>query len=544
MYKSNNLDHFGLVSGMCDKLNLVSLVDSLLPSDSPERKVSTGTCVKAMILNGLGFAGQRLYLVPEFFSDKPVEHLFGEGIRAEMFNDDRLGRCLDDLYAFGLTKLFSMIASQACQVLGLSSSPQFYHCDSTSFHVDGEYNSDTYQEGDACIHITHGYSRDHRPDLHQVCLNMIVENSAGIPLFMEALSGNSSDRKSLAQSIEKFTRALHTPPSPLCWVADSALYSAENIQNLSTMTLWLTRVPETIEEVKDLKKKAVVEHMLRFEEEQLSDYRYQAVESTYGDVQQEWLLIFSQKAYEREAKALSTSFAQSSFQESKDLEKLCKKTFSCRQDAQNALEEFKNKCKYICLTNTQIEVLEGYAKKGKPKEKEPKIIKGYQIKAQCTCQIEQYEQNKKGLGFFVLASNDIEARLSPGQKLLGYKDQNKVEKGFRFLKDPSFHAATIFVKKPERVEAVLMIMALSLLVYAALERERRNALQARNETLPNQKKKGVKNPTMKWVFVLFRGIHCLYCDDRKMPILLNVKEIHLNIIGYFSGDISKYYQIE
>ena len=72
---------------------------------------------------------------------------------------------------------------------------------------------------------------------------------------------------------------------------------------------------------------------------------------------------------------------------------------------------------------------------------------------------------KKKLGFFVLASPQND--LTPDQKLVGYKGQGNVEKGFRFLKDPTFQASTIFVKKPERVEAVLMLMCLSLLIYTA-----------------------------------------------------------------------------
>ncbi len=42
MHESKNLDHLGLVSGMCDDLGLVSLIDTLLPSDNPERKASIG----------------------------------------------------------------------------------------------------------------------------------------------------------------------------------------------------------------------------------------------------------------------------------------------------------------------------------------------------------------------------------------------------------------------------------------------------------------------------------------------------------------------
>ena len=125
---------------------------------------------------------------------------------------------------------------------------------------------------------------------------------------------------------------------------------------------------------------------------------------------------------------------------------------------------------------------------------------------------------------------------------MGYKDQNKVEKGFRFLKDPAFLASNIFVKKPQRVEATLMLMTLCLLVYAALERELRQALEQQEETLPNQNKKEVKNPTMKWVFILFRGIHLLYVEEK--IIVLNLEELQKKILGLFTNKIAKYYRIE
>ena len=51
------------------------------------------------------------------------------------------------------------------------------------------------------VHITKGYSRDHRPDLNQVMLQLIVEHQAGIPVLMKPLSGNSSDPQAFGQVI-------------------------------------------------------------------------------------------------------------------------------------------------------------------------------------------------------------------------------------------------------------------------------------------------------------------------------------------------------
>jgi transposase len=134
-----------------------------------------------MILNGLGFSNRQMYLVPQYFANKPVQHLLGAGIKAEMLNDDCLGRTLDWLYAHDPTKLFAGITNQARQAFRISALQ--VHVDTTSFSVSGEYNSACEQVGEqvqepgtlaeameaetALIAISYAYSRDHREDLKQ-----------------------------------------------------------------------------------------------------------------------------------------------------------------------------------------------------------------------------------------------------------------------------------------------------------------------------------------------------------------------------------------
>ena len=110
-YETKNLDHLGLVAAQFDDLGLVELIDQVVPQDEEKRNVSLGQAIKAMVVNGLGFANHTLYLMPEFFDDKPVERLIGEGIEASDLNQNLLGRGLDDIYNFDPTKLYSISAS-------------------------------------------------------------------------------------------------------------------------------------------------------------------------------------------------------------------------------------------------------------------------------------------------------------------------------------------------------------------------------------------------------------------------------------------------
>lgn len=196
-YVNERLDHLGIVAGVCQEIGLAAWLDAQEPGK--RQQVSVGTATVAMVLNGLGFSNRQLYLVPQFFANKPVEHLLGAGITAEMLNDDCLGRTLDWLCAHDLTTLFAGIARRARQIFGIKA--EQVHVDTTSFSVSGEYGSDEKGEGEAVIAITYGYSRDHRADLKQWMLALATTHDGDVPLFLQPLDGNSSDKVSLLAAI-------------------------------------------------------------------------------------------------------------------------------------------------------------------------------------------------------------------------------------------------------------------------------------------------------------------------------------------------------
>ena len=96
--------------------------------------------------------------------------------------------------------------------------------------------------------------------------------------------------------------------------------------------------------------------------------------------------------------------------------------------------------------------------------------------------------------------------LSDSELLAQYKEQSSIEGGFRFIKDPAFEIDSFFLKSPERIGALMMIMTLCLMVYNLAQYQVRQCLKENNETLPNQLGKPVKNPTMRWLFQLMHMI--------------------------------------
>src|SRR5919201_852853 len=118
-YRTQVLDHLGLVAGMFEELGITEVIDRATQQDPEMRIVTVGHAVKAMVLNGLGFLNQPLYLVPHFFQNQPLPRLLAPGIQASHLNDDALGRTLDTLYETGVTALYSLIAATAAGAWGL-----------------------------------------------------------------------------------------------------------------------------------------------------------------------------------------------------------------------------------------------------------------------------------------------------------------------------------------------------------------------------------------------------------------------------------------
>ena len=114
-YRSQILDHLGLVAGMFAELGIAEVIDTATKQDPERRIVTAGPAVKAMGLNGLGFVNQPRYLVPSFFQNKPTSRLIAPAMKASHLNDDPLGRTLDTRYDAGVPESYSLIAATAAK---------------------------------------------------------------------------------------------------------------------------------------------------------------------------------------------------------------------------------------------------------------------------------------------------------------------------------------------------------------------------------------------------------------------------------------------
>jgi transposase len=293
-----------------------------------------------------------------------------------------------------------------------------------------------------------------------------------------------------------------------------------------TRLKWLTRVPATLRDAPAALAQADPQTMTP----RLDGYRYRVLTSTYGGVAQRWVLISSEHRLSQARRTVDKPLFKPREQAVHAFNKRCRTACACAADAQQALSTFEHGLPATFLAQSMVHCPPRYGQRGRPRlDTQPAqvidTIEGA-LASRLTVRQARIDQQR----CFLLATTELDdTQLSPHELLEGYKGQGHAERGFRVLKDPRFLASSLYLKKPERIMALLMVMTVCLLVYAALEYRIRKALKDQGGTFPNQKGTPVQNPTARWVFHYFVGIHVLLIPGQ-WPIVLNRTEEHQQLL--------------
>jgi len=535
VYVAERLDHLGIVAGVCREIGLADWLDA--QDEQSHERVGVGTATVAMILNGLGFSNRRLYLVPQFFATKAVERLLGPGIRAEDLNDDCLGRALDWLYTHDPTTLFAGIALRARRAFGISA--RQIHVDTTSFSVTGEYEADL--DGHT-LAVTYGYSRDHRADLKQWMLALATTRQGDVPLFCQALDGNASDKVSLVAAVEALAEQLRAAAdaedkTPV-FVADSGLYSADNVARLSAAGVrWISRVPETSKEAR-----AALEVADDAWQHEGDLFWASAPQAPAGE---RWVVVRTTQGEQRARVTLQRHVEQTRQAWEQALWHLGTRRFACEPDAQVALAQQLKKRPEWLEVQAHLVAHPKHDRVGRPRQDATPDRTEWQIAATVTVNAAAIEREEHRKAAFLVATNMLDPQHLSDQELIQtYKEQHSVERGFSFLKDPLFLASSVFVKKPERIVALSLVMVLCLLVYRLAEQRLREQLAATGQTVPSQVQKPTARPTMRWIFQCFEGIDLLrirHGPDRPTDLVLRLQSVHHQVLALLGPTYQQFY---
>jgi transposase len=111
-------------------------------------------------------------------------------------------------------------------------------------------------------------------------------------------------------------------------------------------------------------------------------------------------------------------------------------------------------------------------------------------------------------GCFVLLTNvptTGDLAHSAGDILKVYNDQHGTEQNYGFLKDPVI-VNSLFLKKPERIEALGLVLLLALLIWRLMERAMRTYVDTTSTPLTGWDKKATERPTSFMMVTKFAGV--------------------------------------
>ncbi len=217
-----------------ERLQLKERVDAVAPVREVAH-LTNGEVVVALVANRLT-APRPLYDIVEWAADWAVEETFG--IAPALLNDDRLGRCLDDLAAVH-DRVRGDLTVQAITAFGLET--KTVRWDLTSVLVSGEYPPEEQLAGYA--QVRYGYSSGRQK---QVRYLQVTTDDGAVPIWDQAHDGNTTDVATVIETMEAL-RA-HAGCSDFVLVGDSKLLSEANRRALLAAEVGylapLARTPE------------------------------------------------------------------------------------------------------------------------------------------------------------------------------------------------------------------------------------------------------------------------------------------------------------
>jgi transposase len=119
-----------------------------------------------------------------------------------------------------------------------------------------------------------------------------------------------------------------------------------------------------------------------------------------------------------------------------------------------------------------------------------------------------------------------------GEVLRASKEQHGVEQNFAFLKDPVM-VNSLLLKKPERIEALGLVLLLALLLWRLVERALRVHVEPTGKPLMGWDKKATQKPTACMMMIKFAAVRVLKVGGQRQRAqpLSSVQQSYPNALG-------------
>ena len=203
------VDDIPVLLAQLEKMKVAPLLDKHFPTHGKWQGLSLGQVASVWLSFILSEANHRLSHVEPWAAQRlaTLEAAMGTPVRALDVSDDRLAAVLDALSADERWASFEQaLNTHTLRVYELQ--PQRVRIDSTTAKGYGTVTS----EGLCQL----GHSKDHRPDLPQVKINLSVVDPLGLPVTTTVVSGEQADDPLYVPEIERVQASVGRRGADLC----------------------------------------------------------------------------------------------------------------------------------------------------------------------------------------------------------------------------------------------------------------------------------------------------------------------------------------
>lgn len=183
--------------------------------------------------------------------------------------------------------------------------------------------------------------------------------------------------------------------------------------------------------------------------------------------------------------------------------------YFCRADAEAVAAKLRAVHTAYHLVDVTVEERPMYGR-GRPSSHQPRTVTAmrYRLKTTIRPATEYISRREEEAGCFVLLTNvPLVGHLAHSARdiLTVYKEQHGTEQNYGFLKDPVI-VNSLFLKKPERIEALGLVLLLALLIWRLMERAMRTHVDTTSTPLPGWDQKATERPTSFMMVTKFAGV--------------------------------------
>ncbi len=482
--KSAQIDALPVVNTYIQECNLLGIFDQFVPA-GPREKVSPAT-VLLFLLRNIILSSFPLYKLPEWGRDY-IPALLGmtsEGL--DVLNDDRIGRCLDDFFLADRSTITTMIALQIIKQYQVKTDS--CHNDSTTVTFQGAYHQKKPKFNKNPVALLHGFNKDHHPDLKQLIFNLVVSADGSVPIHYKLYDGNVTDDQTHRETWDALRSLIGKPD--FIYVADSKLCTTDNMVYIDGHSgKFITVLPQTRKEYQEfvrwVQEHPVCGQALWYRNASGRNGRttdhYRGYEDSHSLTKEGYRIIWIHSAQKQklDAEKRKGQIQKVQYCLREVSAKLNKYSLKKKMAIRTRIEKIFNEGNIQDCFTYEIKTFRKRSKKGITRGR-PGSNTTYRYTTQSYYELdwsvnqEVVKKKANADGFFPLITNI--KHLSMGVIFKYYKYQPHIEKRHTYLKSV-LEVAPVYLKTPERIEALLFLYYTALIIYALIERNLRKAMK-------------------------------------------------------------------